>query len=403
LDMGNRHKLVQDQHISQGPGAAGGKTRQSIQPAKHKPAKASAKQDTNATSTELSIQHLFELAGGFNAAIDKCMLGAEVETVHRVRTVSRRVQAMVEVVLRETGTRGKAFEKPANAWLRSIKNIRRAAGPVRDLDVHRKLLEKAVYRWTKKAAPVEDANPETDVSRREAGESIGAPGKPGVGLPGWMSQLSSQAKRIDDWLRDDRHARAEILRKEIKKKREKLEDRQAQFQLAVQRAPVVRLKRPRSPGILALDSFVRVVDAIPSLDAANLHDFRKRIKRARYVAESGEGELSKRIGVALKRIQDAIGDWHDWQSLTAEARAALKDGETELTAWLDSQAENFLTAAMRTTEQVRGQLLGEWMAAKSERRAVAAESVPRKPPAGAALLVSPATRHGRTPGISNLA
>ncbi len=71
-----------------------------------------------------------------------------------------------------------------------------------------------------------------------------------------------------------------------------------------------------------------LADAMPLLDAENLHDFRKATKKARYVAESGARERnSSSVAKALKRIQDAIGDWHDWLCLAEEAKTALgQDG-----------------------------------------------------------------------------
>ena len=126
-----------------------------------------------------------------------------------------------------------------------------------------------------------------------------------------------------------------------------------------------------------------MVDAMPSLDSGNLHDFRKLTKKARYVAESGQEESSQTIAKALKSVQDAIGDWHDWQCLGEEAEIALDKDGGELTAWLEGRAEHFLAVALRTTERVRGQLLGEWMAAKGKRQTGKTASAPRKAPASA--------------------
>ena len=83
--------------------------------------------------------HLTALADAFNAALAPCVEDADADAVHRVRTGSRRLQAMLEAMLRENATF--ALDHPARPWLRELKHIRRAAGPVRDLDVHRKLLE----------------------------------------------------------------------------------------------------------------------------------------------------------------------------------------------------------------------------------------------------------------------
>ena len=71
---------------------------------------------------------------------------------------------MLEAMLRENATF--ALDHPARPWLRQLKQIRRAAGPVRDLDVHRKLLEDLVG---KAAAPDSDTNPLTSTAGGNAG------------------------------------------------------------------------------------------------------------------------------------------------------------------------------------------------------------------------------------------
>ncbi len=99
------------------------------------------------------------------------------------------------------------------------------------------------------------------------------------------------------------------------------------------------------------------------LDAENLHDFRKATKKARYVAESGaQGQSHSSVAKALKRIQDAIGEWHDWLCLAEEAKTALGQDAPELTAALEREVERHFAAAIKTTVNMRGRLLGEWMA-----------------------------------------
>ena len=46
------------------------------------------------------------------------------------------------------------------------------------------------------------------------------------------------------------------------------------------------MRKSRPADAVALEDFVRAADAMPVLDAENLHDFRKATKKARYVAES---------------------------------------------------------------------------------------------------------------------
>ena len=50
---------------------------------------------------------------------------------------------------------------------------------------------------------------------------------------------------------------------------------------------------------------------------ALLHKYRILSKRARYAAEFAEPSAKAQQFIAgVKRIQDALGDWHDWLTLT---------------------------------------------------------------------------------------
>ena len=88
-------------------------------------------QDTSRTGA-YAVQdpraHLTALTDAFNAALAQCVEDADADAVHRVRTGSRRLQAMLEAMLRENATF--ALDHPARPWLRQLKQIRRAASPV---------------------------------------------------------------------------------------------------------------------------------------------------------------------------------------------------------------------------------------------------------------------------------
>jgi CHAD domain-containing protein len=279
---------------------------------------ASAVQDSRAT--------LIVLSDAFNAAVTECVEAADPDAVHRVRTGSRRLQATLEARLRENGNL--ALGDAARPWLRQLKQIRRAAGPVRDLDVHRKLLENLVGKTGS------DTNP-----------------------------LSKQAEMLDEWLKSERKHLARAMQKQIRKRQHGLAERQTAALHAIGSAPVENASAPRSADAVALEDFVRAADAMPLLDAENLHDFRKATKKARYVAESaaGKGPYSS-VAKALKRVQDAIGEWHDWQCLLEEARTALGKDAPDLIAHLEREMERHFVAAMKTTQTMRARLLGEWMA-----------------------------------------
>ncbi len=285
--------------------------------------------------------HLTALADAFNGALAQCVEDADADAVHRVRTGSRRLQAMLEAMLRENAAF--ALDHPARPWLRQLKQIRRAASQVRDLDVHRKLLESLVA----KSAPGNDADP-----------------------------LHKQAEMLDDWLKSERKHLARGMQKRMRKRQRGLQERQIAVLNAVGSVSLGSVRTGLSADAVALEDFVRAADAMPLLDAENLHDFRKATKKARYVAESPteKGPYSS-VAKALKRIQDAIGDWHDWQCLFEEAGTALEKDASDLSAHLEHEVERHFNAAMKTTQTMRARLSGEWMAINSQpaRRPVGSE------------------------------
>ena len=289
---------------------------------------------TGASAVQDPRAHLTTLADAFNAAVAQCVEDADSDGVHRVRTGSRRLQAMLEAMLRENATF--ALDYPARPWLRQLKQIRRAAGSVRDLDVHRKLLEDLVGKG---AAPGSDTNP------------LHKPAE------------TKQAEMLDEWLKSERKHLARGMQKQIRKRQHGLADRQTAVLNAIGSVSLESVRTVRSADAVALEDFVRAADAMPLLDAENLHDFRKATKKARYVSESAaeKGPYSS-VAKALKRIQDAIGEWHDWQGLLEEAGTALGKDAPDLTAHLEREAERHFAAAMKTTQTMRARLSGEWMA-----------------------------------------
>jgi CHAD domain-containing protein len=135
--------------------------------------------------------------------------------------------------------------------------------------------------------------------------------------------------------------------------------------------------------VIALDAFARLASEMQMLDASNLHDFRKGAKKARYVAElAAQGDAqAKQVGETLKKLQDEIGDWHDWLVLAEEAHTALGEQATEPIALIEGERERHFVVAMKTAAKLRGRLMGEWLAV-SRRPVARAGSGVRKRPAG---------------------
>src|SRR6201996_1910382 len=300
----------------------------------------------NAAATDQDISHstapLRAAANAFYAAVEECVQSANPDSVHRVRTGSRRLQAMTESLLRQRP----ALKDPAMGWLRPLKRVRRAAGTVRDLDVHRKILE----HWTGEKSP----------------------------LPGAASDspITTQAGTLDDWLRNQRKRLAHGMIKQIRKQQHPLFEAQAAFLAAIEAKHQPWGRAQCSPEILALENFVRAVDSMPLLHAENLHDFRKATKKARYLAESGTTkEADSSVAKALKLVQDSIGEWHDWLCLQHEANIGLKEEAPEFHKFLEHEVERHFAIAMKTTMVMRARLTGEWMASQSAAQA--------RPPASA--------------------
>ncbi len=286
---------------------------------------------------------MLPVADAFNGAVAQCIENADPEAVHRVRTGSRRLQAMLEARLREAGPAADAWEQPARAWLRELKQIRRAAGAVRDLDVQRKLLES----WVSEQMPKRDGAPSSRTTR-----------------PPLMQAEMKQAEMLDAWLKGERKHLAHSMQKQVKKRQHGLAKGQGAVFTAISHVPLGRSAARRGADTVALEEFVRAADAMPMLHEENLHDFRKATKKARYLAEVGAGGNSS-VAKALKRVQDAIGEWHDWLCLGEEAKSALGQDAPELTAVFQREIERYFAEAVKITQSMRGRLLGEWMAAKS--------------------------------------
>jgi CHAD domain-containing protein len=268
---------------------------------------------------------------------------------------------MIEAILREHDAND-ALQQAADKWLDALKKMRRAAAPVRDLDVHRKLLHKLVKYGSKKEGAGQTV--QTDSEGAITGPVPDVVETPSSELP--TNPVEHQADDLDAWLHHARQHHAAALKKKAAKLLAKFDDEAAAFASALRQGPRTR-RRPRSAALVALESFARLVHEMQQLDANNLHDFRKGAKKARYIAESAaEDAHALAIGKALKKLQDDIGDWHDWLVLADEARTALGDQSNELIALLDAERDRHYVLAMKTVNRLRGNLLGEWLATRKQ-------------------------------------
>src|SRR5579859_108971 len=333
-----------------------------------------------------ALAHLQTVAKEMLEKLEACRAHGQhpkVEAVHQLRTGTRRVEATLETLAREAGARGLGLtiEAARQRWLKQLKKVRRASGNVRDLDVHRELLAEEFL-------PKEDSAPDaTAEDLVVATEHAGAD-------EATTTPLVDQARLLDRWLAAQRSVAAHALTSTLDDHGKRLHDAEQRFFAACAKRRTVG-RRARSATRIALEDYLRLMDAMPHLDASNLHDFRKGAKKARYVAEAdGDDPAAQAMAKAIRRVQDAIGDWHDWEVLEAEAREALGTDGLLLQEELDRRVRKTYERALRLTSTMGRRFVGEWQALRQQKRS-RPKSIQERPAqatsAGRAVLRKTAT------------
>lgn len=185
------------------------------------------------------------------------------ENVHRFRTNSRRIEALVEQLAPETRNKKKL--------LKLISKLRKKAGKLRDLDVQIELLKnlKIPDRQNHRAQLLELLAEEHARRSRKLSKAL---------EPETLSELRKRLRR----------EKSEIKLDGI------------------------------DPLRLALNSLPKLNQA--PLTERRLHECRIAAKHARYLAElAGESPEAKAFVEELRRSQDAIGEWHDAMKLKEKA------------------------------------------------------------------------------------
>jgi len=189
------------------------------------------------------------------------------ENVHGFRTSSRRVEAL----LRELTAKRSSNDKKL---LKRLSRLRKKAGKVRDIDAQLAALR-----------------------------SLNFP------------QEASRKARLAHTLSDARTRARKRLQKDLDKKsinqiRQRSKRASKQFRLGPDVSPLTVAKR-----------MMNALGASNPNDEQMLHHYRIVGKRARYVAELAKDEPEAKLLLEqLKRMQDRIGDWHDWLQLQTRAQ-----------------------------------------------------------------------------------
>lgn len=247
--------------------------------------------------------------------ISQLSSSAKPETVHQLRTTVRRVETLLATTWPTSGRKEQKL-------LKQLDRLRRRAGKVRDLDVQIEALgslrlESITRDRARVMAFLEKAR-----AKRE-GRLLGAFQDEVDG--GLHKRLRRTSARLQQESPRPAHADAT----------------EARFLAA------------------ALDKFAALVKQRPTLSEGNLHDFRMDCKRVRYLAEmAGEGPKVSAVIEQLKRIQDSIGAWHDWLTLTATAESVLsRSGQVPLLSALRASTRSKYLEALRITADAKRVLL----------------------------------------------
>jgi CHAD domain-containing protein len=201
----------------------------------------------------------------------KLAAGYEPEVVHGFRTTTLRLQVLLEQLI---PTR----DRNAKKLLKLLNRIRKRAGRLRDLDVQLTALRSL-------KVPLE---------------------------PRRKTQLTQQLIEL--------RAKHENRLGKLLKKREIRE-----LQKRLRRASrEVRYENSRDPLADAGKMLESVARPAGQIDEEVLHRYRIVVKRARYTAKFAPKSVEAAQFLSqLKRLQDALGNWHDWLLLTHTAEQRL--------------------------------------------------------------------------------
>ncbi|MGA8938769.1 MAG: CHAD domain-containing protein [Acidobacteriaceae bacterium] len=222
----------------------------------------------------------------FLAALKACRARPTREVVHTLRTTSRRMEALLRVVERRQSGDAE-FARKIRKTLRTLKTIRRAAGPVRDLDVQQELL-RGLLKTNGKDMPAI-----------------------------YASIFREEAIKLKVKLQYCRVGAAANLFLVIQAKREQANTLLSLLSIYLYGSQwVVSLKDDLAVGEKS-GRYLRIGSQ------KSLHTYRKQMKFDRYIAEMETTAQAKRLAKNLKKILDDIGRWHDWMLLAERAKRTL--------------------------------------------------------------------------------
>src|ERR1700756_2612070 len=267
----------------------------------------------------ISSEHVQRIFAKTERELDRLSSEKHAKAVHSFRTSSRRLETLLEEIAPRRDRHRKKLLKMLSA-------IRRRAGKVRDLDV-----------------------------QLEALRSLKVPQEPRrkTQLMQGLIELRAQHERKLRKLLKKQDIRD--IRKRLKRAEGSIRFEASRDPLSVGRQMLSTVPIPHGPA-----------------DEQTLHRYRLAVKRARYAVEfAPKSSESTRFLSELKKLQDALGSWHDWLTLTHTATERLGNvSESSLVAVLHNvtrgkfrHAVSMVTAA-KTDSQAAKPRAGELRAVR---------------------------------------
>ncbi|HEY3741801.1 MAG TPA: CHAD domain-containing protein [Bryobacteraceae bacterium] len=204
--------------------------------------------------------------------LDRIDSNPDAETVHSLRTNSRRFEAMFKALSLDT-------EGLDAGTLKDLGRLRKRAGKVRDMDV-----------LTRFASTVHPRGEEDCTVQL-------------------LEYLGAERKKEARKLAAEVNSKGPSLRKGLKRSG----------------VVVEKLLRKASTEEATADAlkFVIKLDTPQRLSAANLHPYRLQIKELQDVLRMASSPKPVRFVDDLGKVKDAIGTWHDWEELLSIAQNVL--------------------------------------------------------------------------------
>ena len=230
------------------------------------------------------------------------------ESVHKFRTNSRRVEALLSEVVVES-------RRNDQKLLRLLARLRKKAGRVRDLDVQIAALR-----------------------------SLKIPGGNGHKAQFMEALVEERAEREKKLARAFDRDTANEIRRRLKRT-----------------AARMTIPADTEPLTLTLAKLAQLGRDFVPLTEKTLHQYRIIGKRARYIAELSDNEPeARRVVDRLKHMQDVIGDWHDWLKLTQKAEDLVGSARASLlVAMLRNVTQAKFRQSLDAVAEIRSELAGK--------------------------------------------